>query len=248
MVEQATQALIETPASQQYLKKGDFDLTNAVANTRSKIASYEAELPLAFREAPMRLMFIVVEEFTTDTTGGNAETFTLSNDIIESANTTDLVLYDEGVRVQPDSVDYGANTFTYTNPDAAADSLDAFYVARDPVQIEIEKSAPKAQNNVSAVVYDDVSSLLHERDQNKEPPAMDFQGESSLSPVVPRKWSVDIYAEGATAFAWDDSGTATNNGATAVNAVISIPIRRAKSDVENLGRAVAQDVVENGGL
>lgn len=234
--------LLETPATLQKLKRDDFTLTNATANQRSKIASYEAELPLVLREAPLRLMLIVVEEFTTDGTAGNTETFNLANDIIESPNTQDFVLYENGAIVQPDSVDYANDSFDYTD-DGTANALDAFYVARDPVQIEIEKAAPKAQGSVTQTVYDDVSSILHERDQNREPPRMDFEGQGPLAPVVPRKWTLDVYADGSPAFAWDDSDTATDNSATAINAVLSIPIRRAQRDVEGLGQAVKEDAI-----
>lgn len=234
-------ALQEAPATQQRLKRGDFTLTNGTANARTKIASYTAESPIAFREDDVRLMLVVVEQFQTDGSG-TAQTFNLSNNIIPTSNTTDFVLYEGASRVAADSVDYAADSFTYTGP-GSAEYLHAFYVARNPVEIEIEKTAPKSQGKVSQVIFDGNTALLHEQNQHKEPPAMDFSGKSAFAPVVPRKWSVDIYADGPIAFAWDDSSTANAQGVTAVNAVVSLPVNRSSRDIEGLGQAVKQDII-----
>jgi len=238
----AVEALASTPASQQRLKRQDFTLTNGTPNTRSKIGEYEAELPIVMRQDSLRLMFVVQEQFQTDSNAGNQETFNLSNNIIESANTTDLVLYDSGNRVQPDSVDYGNDSFDYTNPDASADYIHAFYVARNPVKLSIEKASPSAQGGVNDVMYDDVSAILHERDQNQEPPSMDF--DHPLDATVPRKWRVEIYQDGPVGFDWDDSDAANSQGVTAVNAIISIPITRAKQDIEGLADAVKARILD----
>jgi hypothetical protein len=93
------------------------------------------------------------------------------------------------------------------------------------------------------VIYDDTTSILHERDQHKEPPEMDFSNSSPFAPVVPRKWTVDIYADGPVPFAWDDSDEANSQGTSAVNAVVSLPINRAQRDVQQLGQAVKNDII-----
>lgn len=249
----AVDELTEVPSSPQKLRKSDFDLTNGVANQRSLIASYEAELPLAFREDAVRMVFVVVEQFTSDGSG-TPQTHNLANDLIEQPNTTDLVLFSDGARTQPDSVDAAADSFDYTDG-GVAEELDVFYVARNPVQIEIEKTAPASNaGQVAETVFDDVTSILHERDQNQEPPELDFPDPSeadgadgraaaALKPVVPRKWTIDVYADGPLAFAWDDSDTGNDSGATAINAILSIPIRRARHDVEGLGQAVKQSII-----
>lgn len=237
--------LASVPASNQFLKRADFDLSNGNPNQRSRIARYKAELPLALREdVPMRLMFVVQETFTTDGTAGNTETFNLANDLIESANTTDFVLYENANQVQPDSVSYTGDSFDYTD-DATGNQLHAFYVARDPVQIEIEVAAPKSRGGVQKVVYDDATSLLHTQDQNKEPPQFDF--DDPMEAVVPRKWTIDVYQDGPVGFDWDDSDATNSDGTEAINAILSIPIRRAQNDVEGLSAAAKQAIIAEGG-
>lgn len=234
--QEAIDALQNATGSKQRLKRQDFDLMGDVAGKRTQIASFEAESVVVFRESSIRLMFVVHESFTTDGSG-NAQTFGLSNNIIDTANTAPFVLYSDDASASADSVDYDADEFTYTDGGAAED-LDVFYVARDPVQVEIEKSAPRAQGNVEEVMFDDVTSMLHERDQNRDPPMMEFDRE--LEPVVPRNWTVEIYSEGDTELAWEDDG----GNVEAINAVVSIPITRGNSSIEGLGHAVKQDIID----
>lgn len=237
------QAFKEAGIKQQRLKRADFDVENGVANQRQKIASYKAKSPIAFREASLRLAFVVVEQFQTNGTGGDTETFSLSNDVLDTANTSSFALYESGNPVQADTVDYDADTFDYTD-DGTSNYLHAAYVARDPVQIDIEKSAPSGAGQVSQPLFDDVTSMLHERNQNKSPPSMQFN--SVEESVVPRNWSVDIYADGPVALAWDDSDTANPQGIEAVNPVVSLPIIRAKQNISGLSRAVKRDILESG--
>jgi hypothetical protein len=87
-----------------------------------------------------------------------------------------------------------------------------------------------------------VTSLLHERNQNKEPPTMD--ADHLLDLVVPRKWKLQVYAQGPVGFAWDDSGTANTQGVTASNAILTVPVRKAKTDVKGLSQAVKQRIID----
>lgn len=241
-MQQAAAALAQVPATEQQLKRGDFTLTNGTANARTKVASFRAESPIAFREDAVRMMFVTVEQFQTNATAGDTETFNLSNDIIPTSNTTDFVLFEGGNRVQPDSVDYAGNSFNYTD-NGTGNYLHAYYVFGDPVKVEVVKQAPKSQGRVEETVYDDVTSILHERNQHKEPPRMDFSTRSPLAPVVPRKWTVDIYADGPLPIEWDDANEANPQNTTAVNAVVSLPVNRAQRDVPNLAQAVKQDII-----
>lgn len=244
-------ALVDTTASEQRLRRQNFELTNGTADARTKVASYQAESPVAFREDAARLMFVTCEQFQTDGSG-NTQTFNLSNNLIPTQNTTDFVLYEAGSRVSADQVDYAGDSFDYTGP-GSTEYLHAYYVFRDPVQLEIVKSSPKSQGQVSEVVYDDVTSVLHERNQNKEPPQMEFNDPQAagsedealrraLKPVVPRKWSVNLYAEGPLPVEWNDDAEANSQDTTAVNAVVSLPINRAVSDVEDLAWAVKRSI------
>ncbi|WP_435358447.1 hypothetical protein [Haloarchaeobius sp. DFWS5] len=240
--QEAEAALKNTPAKNQSLKRADFELTDGATNQRTKIASFKAKVPLVLREAAMRLVFVVGEEFTADGTG-NTETHNLSNELIDTPNTSSLELYSDGQRVQPDSVDYDANSFDYTDS-GNDETLHAFYVARDPVKVSIERVAPKSQGRMADVVYDDVSAALHERNQTKEPPRMEF-GEDPLKRVVPKDWKLEVYADGPVAYRWDDSGLATNNGDVAVNAMMTIPVARSQKQIPGLSRAVRLNLAED---
>jgi len=229
------QRLRQVPASRQKLRKDDFDLTNGSANERSLIAEHKAKTPTFFRpDRGGRLAFATVEEFQTPG-DGTQTTYNLSNDLIQTPNTDNLVLYEAGSVVQPDSIDYSGDTFTYTGP-GAAEYLHAAYVPRDPVLIEIERQAPRAQGGVTDVILDEPTSLLHSQDQNQEPP--EFQGTHPLDFAVPKNWKVQIYAKGPVPFEWDDGAESNSQGAVASNSVVSLPVRRANSDVPWLSQAV----------
>jgi hypothetical protein len=235
-IAEVAQALAAVPAEEQRLRRSDFDLTNGSTGSKVEVASYQAKVPLALREEAMRLVLVTEEDFTTDGTADNTETFNLSNNIIQTGNTADLVLYEGGSRVQPDSIDYGANSFDYTD-DGTNNNLHAFYVFRNPVQVSVEKEAPSAQGGVSEVMYDDATSVLHERNQNKEPPVPSFT--SPLQPVVPVDWKLKVYADGPTAVEWDEGTDDT----TGTNALLRMPVNRAQRNVSGLARAVKQDIV-----
>lgn len=228
--------LAQVPAQEQRLRRADFTLTNGTSGQKTKVAEYQAALPLAIREDAMRLMFVTEEDFTTDGTASNTETFNLSNNIIDTDNTADLVLYEAGSRVQPDSIDYANDSFDYTD-DGTNNNLHAFYVFRNPCEVTVEKHAPAGQGSVSEVVYDDVTAQLAERNQNKEPPEADFTG--PLQPVVPKDWTIEVYVDGPVAAEWTEG---TDN-TTGTNALLRIPVNRAEHDVDGLARAVKQDIV-----
>lgn len=235
--------LTEVGTQPQRLKRQDFTLTDGTANQRSKIASYQPDLPLALRDdAPIRLAIVAGEEFTTDGTADNTETFSLANNIVDTPNTTALVLFDDGARVQPDSVDYSADSFDYTDSGTGS-TMHAFYVARNPGQIEVEKTAPTSSSGMNEKVFDDVTSILAERNQNKDSLMFEFDG-SPLEPVVPARWTIDVYVDVPYAVRWDDDNLTTTNGDTALNAIVSMPVRRAERNIEDLGQAVKRDIIE----
>jgi hypothetical protein len=234
--------LQQTPATNQRLNKDEFTLTDGTANQRTLVAEYQVPSPTVLRaDAPIRFAVTTVEEFQTDGTASNTETFSLSNDVIETPNTVGLVLYKGGTRVQPDSIDYSADTFDFTDS-GTGNYLHAHYVARDPTQIQIERQAPKSQGSISDVVFDDPTSLLHVRDQNEDPPT--FDGRDALDFTVPRNWKLQIYADGPYPVEWDDSAESNSQSTTATNALVSLPVRRADSDVEGLSRATKRHIIE----
>lgn len=236
------QRLASAPASRGKLRKRDFDLTNGTAGERTLLAEHKAQTPTFVRPSRgARLAFATIEEFQAPGDGSQT-TYDLSYDLIETPNTDNIVLFEAGNVVQPDSVDYAADTFTYTGP-GSAEYLHAAYVPRDGALVEIERQAPRAQGGVTDVILDEPTSLLHPQDQNQEPP--EFHGMHPLDYAVPKNWKVQIYANGPVPFEWDDSSESNPQGATARNAVVSIPVRRAQSDVQGLSRAVKRHIIDD---
>jgi len=234
------QRLRQIPASRQKLRKADFDLTNGSTGERTLIAEHKVKTPTVLRPGRGgRLAFATVEEFQTDGTG-SAQTFNLSHDIIQTPNTDNIFLFEAGSVVQPDSVDYGADSFTYTGP-GSAEYLHAAYIPRDPTLVEIERQAPRAQGGVSDVVLDEATSLLHPQDQNQEPP--EFNGTNPLDFAIPKNWKLQVYADGPVPFEWNDGAEANSQGAVARNAIISLPVRRAGRDVQGLSQAVKRHII-----
>jgi hypothetical protein len=243
------QRLAETPAQNIQLRRSEFTLSNGTAQQRTKIAEYQAETPLVLRaDAPLRLVFVTVEQFQTPGDGSQTS-YDLAHDIIESPNTQNFLLYEAGSRVQPDSVDYAGDSFTYTGP-GSAEYLHAFYVVGDPVRIDIERQAPRSQGSVADVVYDDVTALLHPRDQNQEPVTFGDEGDTHpLDLAVPQKWRIEVYATSdvsGLALAYDDSDTANSQGTTATNALLTVPVRKAAQNVDGLSQAVKRRIIERG--
>lgn len=100
-------------------------------------------------------MFLMTHEsFTTSATAGTATTHALSNDLVDSprlsgskdpatgddtappgSGAADLVAYEDGSQVTPDTVHYDTNEVTYTNSTASS-TLDVYYVWGDSSLIE----------------------------------------------------------------------------------------------------------------
>ncbi len=234
--------LQQVPASRTQVRRQDFDLGTGTAGQRTKIAEYEAETPIFLRpDADMRLAFTAVEQFSTDGTADNSETFDLSHNVMETVNTSDLVLFEDGARVSADSVNYDANSFDYTSPNTGT-TLHAYYVVRDGVRVEIERQAPRSQGAVEDVVWDGTTAMLHERNQHKEP--LTFDGSHPLDLIVPRKWTLQVYAKGPVPLSYTDEDTGSPQDTEATNAVLKIPVRKASHEVPGLAQAVKQRIID----
>ncbi|WP_255198011.1 hypothetical protein [Halorarius litoreus] len=237
----AVRALNNTPGKRQTLGKGQFSLTDGTANERTMVASYQARgVPFEVREdAAARISFVTAEEFTADGTD-NVETHNLSYNLVETKNTQNLVLYADGSRVQPDSIDYAGNSFDYDDG-GNNEVLHAFYVARDPGSVTIEKVAPKAQASISETLTQDTTSALADRDQNKEPVTFEFT--DALEGVVPANWRLNVYVDAPAPVRWDDDNLGTTNGDVATNAVVSLPIVQYEQGVPGLEDAVKRSAI-----
>lgn len=241
--------------SPKRLTKADFTQTNGESGSRSKIASFVAPQPMEIRQEAFRLMLAYHESFWHDGATTAEQTYNLGLDAIDTPNTVSMEVYadstaqTEGTAGSLSSgefaVDYSADTVTVNNSSDV--TAHVFYYARDGLTLEITKEKPGTTGSVDEVLYDDITSDLFQRDQNRIPPVFDLD-QSAYQPIVPQDWELAIYTDGsAYGVDWDDSDTDTSgsmtiNNVSPVSPIIDIPIRMASGSVAGLSREVAADI------
>jgi hypothetical protein len=227
------------PTDDGTLTRRDFDFSTGTPNSRTEIASYQTDRPIAIRhQDPFDLSVLAVEEFTTDGTGGNTETFNLSNDIIDSSVVGDnLVLFEGNSEVQPDAVDLGADSFDYTD-DGTGNTLTAFYAAGDQALVSIQKVAP---NGTPEELFSGDIGQIHRRDQNERPLTMDLQ-QSPFQAVIPTDYTIEVNVDAPYTAAFkadpDDDGTEV----VASNGLVDVPFAGAPSSIPELSDVVRNDM------
>lgn len=231
------QRLRNTPTSRDTLTRGDFSFSTGSQGVRSQVAEYKPSRLISLSEArPLELSIVAVERKTTDGSG-TAQTFTLSHDLIDSnAIAESLALYADGAKVQPDSVDYGADSFTYTD-DGTVQELVAYYTSGTQALVEVQKTAPGG--STETLFSADVGSL-HRRETAKTPLSFDFK-QSPLQPVVPTDYRLEVYVNApyTAAYTYSDNDGNESDGS---NAALDVPIRGAGSSVDGAKRAVSMDM------
>lgn len=217
--------------------RADFDLSAGVAGQSERIATTKLRRPHALRDdKPVSVAVMAYEEIVSDATAGNQEVINLANDLTESGATdTDIIVYEEGSLLAVDSVDYANDTVTVTPANASA-TLGIFYAAADQARVVLRKRDP-SDNDES--LFDGDVGLLHQRDHAKEPVYLDF--ESTLQPVIPTNWHVDVYVNAPyqAALAMDVDGDGEDEPAT--NGLLSFPARGTPDEIPGLGKAVKDD-------
>lgn len=250
----AVTAVRQASKSRKPLTVSDLTTTNGTANKESLIAQTKLQMPVVLDTArALRLAVTAYDSFQTDGSGGDAETFNLSQSIVDTPNTDALALYEGGNVVQPDSVDYHANSVTYTD-DGTNNVLHAFYVSDDPVEVTIKKRAPVGAGEVADPVFTAQLASAHIREQFKSggqlswdvPAEVSGRDETALlKGVVPEKWTLEMYASGGYGVTWDDSDDSANgsDGTTASNALVTLPVAELGSRISGLGSAVQQQIL-----
>lgn len=252
---QALATLRQMDESPLRLDKDDFTLTNATAGTRSKVASFVAPNPMHVRQESFRIMLAYHEGFYHDGATTANQTYSLSLDAIDTPNTTSFEVFADSTRLTEGtagalsngefSVDYAADELTIEqNTDV---TIHAFYYAADGLVFEIVKEKPGSTGSIDEVLYDDITSDLFQRNQNRNPPRFSLQ-QSAYQPVIPRDWELALYTDGSNyGVDWDDadtdtSGSKTVNDVSPVGTIIDIPVRMSGSNVAGLSREVAMDI------
>ncbi|MCU4926653.1 hypothetical protein OB905_11780 [Halobacteria archaeon AArc-dxtr1] len=219
------------------LERDSFEHYDAPAGSKALLATFEAPNPMVLRaDRPLR---IAIPAFETFDTAGEAEpqTFELGHDLVESPQSKDLLLFADGERISPESVDYDADSFEFDDGEEETE-LAVYYISGDDCELEIERQAPSSHGAVHERVFEEPLALMHQRDQDEQPRTFDV-GDSEFQRVIPTDWKLNIYVDAEYPVVLEDEATGTR----ARNAILSLPYVQAQEDVDGLSRAVAHDIV-----
>lgn len=238
-----------------FLSDTDFTLSNGTSGEREKIAEFTPDAPLTFvKNEPLQMAFVYHEAFEHTGSGTAEATFSLSLDVYDTPVTDAVEVYADDTQLAegdatPDDdefyVDYDADEVTV---DVDTDvTIHVFYVARDPLEIEIVKEKGGTVNAIDQQVFSGSTAILHTQDQFDNGPTFGLN-ESVYQGFVPEKWTVKIYAKGsAYGIDWDDSDTDTSGNKTVddvtpTNAIIRLPVEKVSGQIPGLNEAVTKDV------
>lgn len=228
------QKISAIPTQRGTLRRGDFDAAaHSGGSGETTILTKRARQPFALRNgARYRVVPVARESFTTDGSG-SSQTFTLANDLIESEVSEDLVLFADDSQTDPDSVDYAADSFDYTD-DGTTQDLDVFYVTATQAQLKLRKVAPSGSNSETLIEHD--AALINRRDPNRDP--LEFQlNDSPLQGTVPKDWRLEWTIDGPFSAGFDP-----DTDPVPINFLVSVPINRAQvAEVDGLASAVSAD-------
>ncbi|TKX79549.1 hypothetical protein EXE53_15405 [Halorubrum sp. SD626R] len=234
IIQEVVNRLDDVDTRRATLRRGDFEgAPHAGGSSDSVILDYKARQPIALRQGGIyRVVPVARETFTTDGSG-TQQTFNLSHNLIDSDVSDDLVLYADGAQAEPDSVDYAADSFDYTDGGAAED-LTVFYVAATQASIKLKKVGPGGSNSETLVEHD--VALINRREPNRDPLKFTFD-RSPIQGTVPKDWHLKWEIDGPFNAGWDPE-----TDPAPVNMLVSVPINRATvAEVEGLSTAVGQD-------
>lgn len=235
-VKQAVNVLDKIPSTRDTLATGEFTQEDGVPNERTTVAKTQFDRATAVQEGQYDLDLVAYESFSTNGTAGDTETFALGHDLIDADSVAeDFILYEAGTRATADSVDYAANSFTYTD-DGTNNTLHVFYVASDQAHVEVRKVAP---NGTYEVLDEADVGLINQRNQNKDP--LEFEFDHQLQGVLPANWTLEVVVDAPYTVSWgvDTDGDGTDE-AEPLNQMIHAPIRRTRQSAPDfIGDVVA---------
>ncbi len=177
------------------------------------------------------------ESFTANSDGGDAETFELSHDLIDSGHlSTDVsVFVDDGTvaQVWPDSVDYAADSVTVSTPADAEVTI--FYASGAQGRMLLRKVSEKG---ITADVIELDPGLVHRRDKLSDPIQLDF--DRPLEPVIPEHFSFELIAD----VPYTPAVTVPSGDERAPNPVVQVPYYRVLSDISGAQSVVRRSMSE----
>ena len=216
------------------LSTREYEFSPSTPGERSVFAEFQAEVPVSIRPAtPVDLAIPAYQRIASDGSGNESE-YQFDHGLADDpAMGNDLVLYSDGDRIEPASIDYSAGSFTYADGDAE-ETLDAFYLSDEQAALTLRIVAPRNQWNEP---LDADIGLYHIRDTNDDP--ITFEPEKTeLDGVVP----TDYRLEWGINAPYEVRRSVDDTGATATNMLLSLPIWKAQSQIEGLDELKAASV------
>lgn len=206
----------------------------------SQLASFPVPTARGFLQGPQNPMKVALpayESFTTDGTADNTETFSLSYDLIDCPNTGNLVLYEGGTKVSPDSVDVAGDSFDFTSTGTNT-TLHVFYMVGDTANVVLKKVAPSGKAGAEEELYEAPMHHVNLQDQTDQPQYLSLQ-DDRFAPWVPKDFEVQLYVDATYPVALTDPD---GDGAVAHNALFQIPAKKAQSEIPGLGAAIRESM------
>jgi len=206
------------------------------ANTpgeRSLVGSLTLDTPVRLRSGRSNRFKVALPAFEklgpTDATADNSETFNLANDVIQSPNTQDVVVYLDGEYYgAPDAVDYAADSIDVTDSGTASDVY-VWYMTADPATVSIYKKIPNAETSASQRLWTNQLARLHKQDQQEQPEY--FQFGEGWKPYLSSDMKLNVYVDAPFEVRFEDPD---GHGNTPTNALFHIPVEQAQDTVPGL--------------
>jgi len=211
------------------------------AGQESEVVSFTVETPLQIRANDPFRVAIPAHETFAENGAADTETLSLSHDLVDSPVTESVVVYEGGSRVQPSSIDYGADTVDMSTS-GNGNTIDVFYTAKNPGLLRIDKKAPKAAGRTEKSLYEAPIGLLNQRKQYEQPEYIEGDRGDKTDRLLPDDFTLSVYVDVPYSVELGELSR-TNGTAKADNALVSFPVNQGDSPVSGLARFVAQQMV-----
>lgn len=214
----------------------DFEASVNQTGTESDILTLQAETVLALQAGEIQVSIPAYESYETDGSAGNSETINLSHDLVDSPNTQSVVLYENGNRVAPDSIDYDANTITYTD-DGTNNTLHIYYIVGDAATLRVEKRLPGGKTSQSESLKTLNVGITNQKDQQENAEELRF-GNSWLERYLATDMELVVTLDAPYTCRFEES----TDGTQATNALFHMTAEQGSKRAPGLLSAIREDL------
>ncbi|WP_251327927.1 hypothetical protein [Haloplanus pelagicus] len=221
--------------------RDEADTSVNTTGSRSLIAELPVETVhriLSGRSNPFRVAVPAYEQFSSDGTGGNTETFNLSHDLIQCPNTQNVVVYIGGSYYgNPDAVDYANDSIDVTDP-GSNNNVHVWYMPGDTATLEVYKATPSSSASANEELYTEALNLANQTKQAEQPEFFELN-QSALQPFLASDMRLNVYVKAPYEVRFEDPA---GDGATPDNMLLHIPVERGATTVAGLKQLIKSDM------